>query len=98
MPKIDVYGDLFFNLLKEEYDNDALVKILSCAKAELDEYNKSDNILKVELNDTNRPDLWSTIGLARQILLYSNKIRSNDLSSFFILKALTFYLFDNYYG
>ncbi|OHD27722.1 MAG: phenylalanine--tRNA ligase subunit beta [Spirochaetes bacterium GWC1_27_15] len=74
MPKIDVYGDLFFNLLKEEYDNDALVKILSCAKAELDEYNKSDNILKVELNDTNRPDLWSTIGLARQILLYSNKI------------------------
>lgn len=31
-------------------------------------------------------------------LLRSNKIRSNDLSSFFILKALTFYLFDKYYG
>ena len=31
-------------------------------------------------------------------ILHSNKIRSNDLSSFFILKALTFYLFDDYYG
>jgi len=31
-------------------------------------------------------------------ILHSNKIRSNDLSSFFILKALTFYLFDKYYG
>ena len=31
-------------------------------------------------------------------ILHSNKIRSNDLSSFFILKALTFYLFDSYYG
>jgi len=31
-------------------------------------------------------------------ILRSNKIRSNDLSSFFILKALTFYLFDKYYG
>lgn len=31
-------------------------------------------------------------------VLRSNKIRSNDLSSFFILKAMTFYLFDKYYG
>ena len=31
-------------------------------------------------------------------VLRSNKIRSNDLSSFFLLKALTFYLFDKYYG
>lgn len=31
-------------------------------------------------------------------VLRSNKIRSNDLSSFFILKAMTFYLFDRYYG
>ncbi len=31
-------------------------------------------------------------------VLKSNKIRSNDLSSFFILKAMTFYLFDRYYG
>lgn len=31
-------------------------------------------------------------------ILRSNRIRSNDLSSFFILKALTFYLFDKYYG
>lgn len=31
-------------------------------------------------------------------VLKSNKIKSNDLSSFFILKAMTFYIFDRYYG
>lgn len=31
-------------------------------------------------------------------LIRSYKIRSNDLSSFFMMKTLTFYIFDGYYG
>jgi phenylalanyl-tRNA synthetase beta chain len=53
----------------------AFEEALSCAKAELDEdSDKSlppeERILKIELNDTNRPDLWSTAGCARQLRVY----------------------------
>jgi len=54
---------------------------LTCAKAELDsdfismESSKnlppSERILKIELNDTNRPDLWGTAGCARQLRVYN---------------------------
>src|SRR5512143_670814 len=37
------------------------------AKAELKEYNADTDDLKVELSDSNRPDLWSAEGVARQI-------------------------------
>jgi phenylalanyl-tRNA synthetase beta chain len=53
---------------------------LTCAKAELDsdpwsaDSDKSlspeERTLKIELNDTNRPDLWATAGCARQLRLY----------------------------
>ncbi|MDR1930859.1 MAG: phenylalanine--tRNA ligase subunit beta [Treponema sp.] len=48
---------------------------LSCAKAELDEEGDkslpvSERILKIELNDTNRPDLWGTAGCARQLRVH----------------------------
>jgi phenylalanyl-tRNA synthetase beta chain len=48
---------------------------LSCAKAELDEDSDkslppSERTLKIELNDTNRPDLWATAGCARQLRVY----------------------------
>ncbi len=78
MPKIEVNEKLFFNLLGEKYTYDKLEQRLTCAKAELDE--KPDTALaadertiKIELNDTNRPDLWSTAGLARQLRLHKNK-------------------------
>ncbi|MDR1785351.1 MAG: phenylalanine--tRNA ligase subunit beta, partial [Spirochaetaceae bacterium] len=80
MPKIEVNEKLFFHLLGEERPKsegawkefeDRLVH----AKAELDE--KSDEslppeerVVKIELNDTNRPDLWSTAGLARLLRLH----------------------------
>ncbi|MBU0756335.1 MAG: phenylalanine--tRNA ligase subunit beta, partial [Planctomycetes bacterium] len=37
------------------------------AKAELDDFDKDSGEARIELNDTNRPDLWSTEGLARQL-------------------------------
>ncbi len=86
MPKIEVNEKLFFNLIGQKYDYDTLEKKLTCGKAELDE--KPDTSLpedkrtiKIELNDTNRPDLWSTNGVARQIRLHNGN-KHADYSSF----------------
>ena len=73
MPKIEVNEEIFYTLAgsrwasKQEFE-----EALSCAKAELDEDSDkslppSERILKIELNDTNRPDLWGTAGCARQL-------------------------------
>lgn len=72
MPKIEVNETLFFSLLGDRMDADALEAVLPGAKAELDEWDRSvpddgTRTIKIELNDTNRPDLWSTAGLARQL-------------------------------
>jgi len=88
MPKIDVNEEIFYALAgrrwtsKEEFE-EALV----CAKAELDSGFDSDDsqnagsaagspaeerILKIELNDTNRPDLWGSAGCARQLKVYNS--------------------------
>jgi phenylalanyl-tRNA synthetase beta chain len=61
-------------------DRAALEEALSCAKAELDEdSDKSlppgERVLKIELNDTNRPDLWATAGCARQLRVYHGGAR-----------------------
>ena len=68
MPKIEVYADTLYNYMGRKVEGDEFVNLLSAAKAELDD--KEDNILKIELNDTNRPDLWSTAGLGRQLKVY----------------------------
>jgi len=79
MPKIEVNEELFYTLAgraggwnnREEFE-----EILTCAKAELDEDSDKnlpagERTLKIELNDTNRPDLWGTAGCARQLKVYS---------------------------
>ncbi len=90
MPKIEVNEKLFFNLLGEKYDYDTLETKLTCGKAELDEKpdtSKPENerVIKIELNDTNRPDLWSTGGIARQLRLHRTG-KSSDYSSFLSYK------------
>ncbi len=76
MPKIDVNEALFFNLLKTRYNYDAEFEhLLSAAKAELDDIPdnllpEEEHVIKIELNDTNRPDLWSTAGLARLLRIH----------------------------
>ena len=86
MPKIEVNEKLFFNLLGTKYDYDTLEKKLTCAKAELDEkpdmtQSDDERVIKIELNDTNRPDLWSTGGVTRNLRLHAGAKRS-DYSKF----------------
>ena len=70
MPKIEVNKDYFFTMLKKQYNREEFEQCLTFAKAELDsskeEYEKNADI-KIELNDTNRPDLWSARGVARAV-------------------------------
>jgi phenylalanyl-tRNA synthetase beta chain len=70
MPKIDIYEAPFYQLLGERVEGPALVDLLESAKAELDGREPDKGLLKIELNDTNRPDLWSTAGLARALRLH----------------------------
>ncbi len=70
MPKIDVNEKLFFHALGRKFGKEELTELLTAAKAELDDWPEGEGILRIELNDTNRPDLWSTMGLARQLSLY----------------------------
>jgi phenylalanyl-tRNA synthetase beta chain len=91
MPKIEVNEKLFFNLLGTKYDYDTLEKKLVCGKAELDEkpdMNQSadERVIKIELNDTNRPDLWSTGGVARQLRMH-NGGKHSDYSHFLSTKG-----------
>lgn len=70
MPKIELYRKALDGFIGEKLDNEALEQQLSVAKAEVDEWEDEDGLLKIELNDTNRPDLWSTAGLGRQLNVY----------------------------
>jgi len=71
MPKIEVDETLFFDLVGRRMEATELEHALETAKAELDQWDRtapaSERVIKIELNDTNRPDLWSTAGIARQL-------------------------------
>jgi phenylalanyl-tRNA synthetase beta chain len=79
MPKIEVNEELFYTLAGCSggwKNRDEFEEILTCAKAELDEDSDKnlpagERTLKIELNDTNRPDLWGTAGCARQLKVYN---------------------------
>ena len=103
MPKIEVNESLFFKMLgaeleaelgaKQNYDK--LEEILTSAKAELDEkpdtsLPEKERIIKIELNDTNRPDLWSTAGLARLLRIHAGgKSNTKSYQSFLSSKEKT---------
>jgi phenylalanyl-tRNA synthetase beta chain len=86
MPKIEVNEKVFYTLASPDgkpwANKDEFEEALTCAKAELDsdlwsaDSDKSlpvsERVLKIELNDTNRPDLWGTAGCARQLRVYAN--------------------------
>ena len=71
MPKIEIQEELLYRFLGKSLGANELRELLTVAKAELDERISDEGLLKIELNDTNRPDLWSTAGLARQLKVYS---------------------------
>ena len=70
MPKIDAPEKIFYSLLGKKMSDDELVSIFPVAKAELDGHDADHHVIKIELNDTNRPDLWSPAGVARALRCY----------------------------
>ena len=70
MPKIETHENLFYSLCGKRYTDDELVEIFPVAKAELD--GREGDKLKIELNVTNRPDLWSAAGVARALKTYES--------------------------
>ena len=80
MPKIDVNKALFKKLFSKDISREYLEEVLPVAKAEYD--GEDDENLKIELNDTNRPDLWSVMGLSRLLnSYYKGKKYSYDFFS-----------------
>ena len=67
MPTIDIKKRDLDKLVGKKLSLSVLEKHLMLAKAELKEYGEKTDDLKVELSDSNRPDLWSAEGIARQI-------------------------------
>jgi phenylalanyl-tRNA synthetase beta chain len=66
MPTITVIKEDLERLAGQTYAMPDLEKALEYAKAEV-KLDDSDGKLRVQLKDTNRPDLWSSEGLARQL-------------------------------
>ena len=80
MPKIDAPENIFFSLLGKKMSDNELIDIFPVAKAELDGHDG--DVIKIELNDTNRPDLWSAAGVARALKTYeSSEIKKYDFFS-----------------
>jgi len=68
MPKIEVSQEAFHRLAHQKYSVQELVDLLPVLKSEVD--GAEGDVLKLEFNDTNRPDLWSTAGAARGLRVY----------------------------
>ncbi|WP_320128236.1 phenylalanine--tRNA ligase subunit beta [uncultured Sphaerochaeta sp.] len=86
MPKIETTGKQFYSLLGKTLTDSEMEDIFPVAKAELDGH--EGDTIKIELNDTNRPDLWSAAGIARQLRSYWGE--GETLYDFFSTKDETF--------
>src|SRR5712671_7977503 len=67
MPTITVKKKDLETLVGKKLPAETLSKYLEWVKGEIKEYSSGTDDLRIELNDTNRPDLWSCEGIARQI-------------------------------
>ncbi|ASQ29284.1 phenylalanine--tRNA ligase subunit beta [Borrelia miyamotoi] len=70
MPKIEIYKSILLEKMGKDLTTSELGSILEMSKAEICEFNMSNDKIKIEFNDTNRPDLWSCVGLVRQIKIH----------------------------
>ncbi len=68
MPKYEVRHDDLERLVGRKLSVDEIEDILFDLKGELDGY--EDGIITVDYSDTNRPDMWSAEGLAREMRGY----------------------------
>src|SRR5581483_409892 len=74
MPTIEIKIRDFESLLgNQKIDQSALESLLELVKGEVKEFLPEKDAAKVELNDSNRPDLWSPEGIVRQIHLAESK-------------------------
>ncbi|MBI5043857.1 MAG: phenylalanine--tRNA ligase subunit beta [Nitrospirae bacterium] len=67
MPTITVIKNDLENLLKKKFTIGRLEDYLKWTKGEVKGYDEKTDEIKLELNDSNRPDLWCAEGIARQI-------------------------------
>jgi phenylalanyl-tRNA synthetase beta chain len=82
MPKIEVNEKALHKYFGQSPSVDQLEQMLIIAKGEVDGVNEAEGTLKLEFNDTNRPDLWSTAGAGRQLRIYhTHKIPTYDFLS-----------------
>ena len=74
MPTIDVSISELEKLLNLKLDGDItkLDEILAFVKSEVKLLNQDEDLVSVEIKDTNRPDLWGIEGLARALRGYLN--------------------------
>ena len=63
MPTIEISHRDLCGLVGKNMSIDEIKEAILYAKAEVDEH--SGDIIKIDSEDTNRPDLWSTEGIAR---------------------------------
>jgi phenylalanyl-tRNA synthetase beta chain len=65
MPTVEISHEDLCNLIGKEFSIEELKEYMNFAKAEIDAVDG--DLLKVEVKDTNRPDLWSAEGIAREL-------------------------------
>ena len=70
MPTINAFINDLNKLIGKNLSVQQLQDLLSIAKSELKDFDSLTGELKIEINDTNRPDLWSVEGLARQLAIF----------------------------
>jgi phenylalanyl-tRNA synthetase beta chain len=73
MPTISIRRRELGRLTGRPMTVDALDELLPLVKGELKEIGADGDELKIELNDSNRPDWWCVEGIARQIRLHEGK-------------------------
>ena len=78
MPKIEVSHKDLCTLIGRKLSVEQLADEILFAKGEIDEV--SDDMLKLDLKDTNRPDMWSAEGVAREIKARKNPCRVRTTS------------------
>ena len=83
MPTIEVKRIDLEEMIGETLSAERLSTLLTLVKGEVKEW--TDDLLKLELNDSNRPDLWSPEGIARQIRIHREK--GSTVYPFFEQKA-----------
>ncbi len=67
MPTITAFKNDFEGLLGRGIAEPELQSLLGLCKAELKSMDEATGEMRIELTDTNRPDLWCIEGVARQM-------------------------------